>query len=1101
MLGTIFKKRNKKRNLYKKKLSLDQKDHLLYIEGSLNNKIFTVKELWLVSRNNNQTIKMTAEQPSSDFKFEINLLATFNLKDNFADIFDLYINISVSKKNLSENDLKKLQNRGNIQQYNDNCIEFPIRLGRFNHTSTENIKPIELNGNTFSLFKTNKGNISIAVNHPLAPKASTQINALKSKKNHIKISGKIFTKTFEIETCDLILKGRENNKEAKVNIELDYLELETEQKFGLNRYQFKSNLDLNLIVNHNELCEDIYDAYLEIKYKHYNDAIRVRLGKPRFKARWNIKSAFAVKDNKTLAINPYYTIKFFNLSFQADAFDIETYQYMRKLMRWHWLIKFIYRPKDIWIVGERPYKAQDTGYHFFKYMRKNHPNKNVYYVIEEDSPELKNIEHYGNILYFKSKKHILYVLAATRIIGSHHADYLYPLRTDEFKRKVKATKVFLQHGIIGTKNTVHFYGKTSNSFETDLFLVSSDFEKNIIIKDFGYKEKEVEITGLSRFDSLFKSDVKLKRQLLIIPTWREWLVSEDKFLESEYFKRYRSLINNQKLHELAEKYNFNIIFCLHPNMQIYTPYFKDSPVQVISQGEVDVQYLIKESALMLTDYSSVAFDFSFLNKPVLYYQFDRSIFIGKKGSHLNLDEDLPGDILFEESEVLNCIEDYAKNDFIMKAEYQKKAAKFIKYKDAQSSKRIYHAVKKAKKKSLAAKILESEILNKIFMRFRKSRYYFPVMKMFYNIARKVLPVDKKLILFESGIGKQYADSPKFIYEKIIKSGLKYKFVWVNNSNIRFEDNNTIKIKRLSPKYYYYLARAKYWVNNQNFPTYIKKRPQTIYLQTWHGTPLKKMLYDMKEVHGRSDDYIERVGKAIKNWDYLISPSPYATKAFKSAFRYKNEVLEVGYPRNDIFYKEDRRKLAQKVRNKLHLKQNKKIILYAPTFRDNQTLRKNKFYFDINMDLNLMKESLGKDYVLLLRMHVVISNQIEIDETLQDFVYNVSDYPDIQELLLIADILITDYSSVMFDFANTGKPMLFYTYDLENYRDQIRGFYMDLEEEAPGPLVNNTNEIINSIKNIDRIKEDYQNKYNAFKQKYCPLDDGFASQRVVDFLFK
>src|SRR5699024_280699 len=143
---------------------------------------------------------------------------------------------------------------------------------------------------------------------------------------------------------------------------------------------------------------------------------------------------------------------------------------------------------------------------------------------------------------------------------------------------------------------------------------------------------------------------------------------------------------------------------------------------------------------------------------------------------------------------------------------------------------------------------------------------------------------------------------------------------------------------------------------------------------------------------------------------------------------------------------------EEVKNTLKLPKDKKVILYAPTFRDDQASNKNKFLFDVQMDLEKMKEQLGDDYIVLLRMHIVISNKLKIDETLRDFVKNVSGYPDIQELLLLADILITDYSSVMFDFANTGKPMLFYTYDLENYRDNVRGFYMDFETEAPGPLV-------------------------------------------------
>src|SRR5699024_6352099 len=132
--------------------------------------------------------------------------------------------------------------------------------------------------------------------------------------------------------------------------------------------------------------------------------------------------------------------------------------------------------------------------------------------------------------------------------------------------------------------------------------------------------------------------------------------------------------------------------------------------------------------------------------------------------------------------------------------------------------------------------------------------------------------------------------------------------------------------------------------------------------------------------------------------------------------------------------------------------------------------------------------------------IVISNKLKIDETLRDFVKNVSGYPDIQELLLLADILITDYSSVMFDFANTGKPMLFYTYDLENYRDNVRGFYMDYETEAPGPLVYNTSQIVEHVSNIDEVKTKYQMKYQRFQEKFCMLEDGKASVRVVDSVF-
>src|SRR5699024_5292563 len=407
--------------------------------------------------------------------------------------------------------------------------------------------------------------------------------------------------------------------------------------------------------------------------------------------------------------------------------------------------------------------------------------------------------------------------------------------------------------------------------------------------------------------------------------------------ESEYYERYRDLVFSKELKTLSEVFGFDIVFCLHPNMRRFANYFKDAPVRVIDQGEVDVHVLLKERAMMITDYSSVAFDFSFLKKPVVYYQFDRSRFIGKRGSHLDLDNDLPGDIVFEQDELTKLVREYVSEDFQMKDKFAKKASNFLKYNDQNSSQRIYNVIEnEMRKKSLIEKILESDIYKALFRKFRKSKLYFPTMKVFYNIARKVIPVDSNLILFESGLGKQYSDSPRSIYEEIVRRNLNYKKIWVSNQRIRFDDvENTKKIKRLSPSYYYYLARSKYWVNNQNFPTYIKKRKNTIYVQTWHGTPLKKMLFDIDNIMGRTPGYLDRVSSAIENWDYLLSPSSYASKAFKSAFQFKGEIIEEGYPRNDVFYADENNQLLQSIKSRLNISKHdkRKIILYAPTFRD------------------------------------------------------------------------------------------------------------------------------------------------------------------------
>ncbi|MED1468601.1 CDP-glycerol glycerophosphotransferase family protein [Bacillus salipaludis] len=1066
---------------------------------------YHVPELWLQPRGEAEGFKIEENSSSGNiFHFKVNLKELLmRVSSSPHSNFDWYLKIRVPLTNISPSALKKLTDKATFIEEDDQRIaEYFIRLGRFQHSRIEGLEFIHIQDAACICYLTKKGNLSITINeqgHIIPP--ILQVDRLRTSYHTMKVEGKLFTKGSRILAGSLVLKGRDTKIEIENSVSFLLNEKETSLKYGLNRYYYSSVIDFNTIPGGTSLQEDVYDLFLKIKFHDQSEEKLIRVGRPAFRAKYFFKETYSKIGDRVSIITPYYTFKGFNLSLEVFEFHRETFDYLQKRLRIVWLERLFNKHKNIWIVGERPYKAQDTGFRFFKYMRENHFDKNVYYVIEKDSPERKNVEPLGNVLDFKSKEHIWHVLMATRIIGSHHPDYLYPVRSKRFKKAVKGIKVFLQHGVMGTKNMIANYGKGAPGFKTDAFLVSSDFEKEMIVNDFGYHPKEVSVTGLSRFDSLLAKDVPIKRQILIIPTWRDWITTDEKFLESEYYERYRNLILHPDLHQMAAKNGLEIIFCLHPNMQKFTPYFQNAPVRIISQGEVDVQRLLKESTIMITDYSSVGFDFSFLHKPIIYFQFDRKRFIGKRPSHLDLDNDLPGDIVSDEEGVLDRLQYYIAHDFKMREQNIKRANKFIKYRDLNSSKRIYEVIENLKlEKTFIDKLVEIDLLTKVFNRFRRSKWYFPTMKVLYNLMRLFLPVDKNLILFESGVGKQYADSPRNIYEEIKKRGLQYKKVWILNKNIRFNDPDTLKIKRLSPQYYYYLAKAGYWINNQNFPTYIKKSKGTTYIQTWHGTPLKKMLFDIENVQGRDEGYLERVYNATQNWDYLISPSEYASKAFRSAFRYKGEILEIGYPRNDIFYKSSKDEIINRVKDNLNIPSNKKVILYAPTFRDNETTGANKFVFNLNMDLNLIKEHLGEEYILLMRMHVVISNKFTVPPELKDFVMNVSNYSDIQELFLISDILMTDYSSVMFDYANTGRPILFFTYDLENYKNDVRGFYMDFEKEAPGPFLFTTEDIVDAVENIDDVKLEYKDKYKQFREKFCVLEDGKAAERVVDRFF-
>lgn len=972
-----------------------------------------------------------------------------------------------------------------------------IRIGKFKETNIEGLKEVMIDNHTVLTYINTHGYLSTRIDEEVSGKIKFQIEKMRTNKSVVTIEGRLNTRYFGVIGSKVILKSRSTPVEYVINAKLIRDDQVFHTKFGRNIYYFKVEIDFEHLL---EYTEDIYDLFIDADMPYSQEPIRIRVGRPTFRAKYFFGELVAKSEEEILLVNPYYTIFKSNLSFEVFPFVEENYKYLKRTRRFARIHRLLNRTKDVWIVGERPYKAQDTGYHFFKYMREQHPEKNVYYVISKDSPEYRNVQPLGNILEFGSKEHIKNTIIATKIISSHHADYLFPLRTKSFNKIIRATRIFLQHGVFGVKNMAATYGKQALTFKTDMFITSSEYEREYAIRDLQYKQQDVFVTGLSRFDALFKQDTGVRRQVLIIPTWRDWLQNIDSFLESEYFERYTNLVKNKELLQHAKANNYELVLCLHPNMQMFSSYFEDSPVKVIYQGDIDVQKLIKESALMITDYSSVAFDFSFLHKPVIYYQFDQAKFIGRKGSHIDLENDLPGVTLEEEIDVVEKVKYYVNRNFKMDDVYKVKANRFIAYRDTESSRRIYEAVTSYKKRRGFVENLQESNFNKdLYNKFRRSKYYFPVMKVAYSIMKTVLPINKKKVFFESGLGKNFSDSPKEIFEVLQDEKRNFECVWSYNGKLKRNYKDTKVIKRLSPSYYYHLATSRYWVNNQNFPTYIKKRKGTDYLQTWHGTPLKRMLHDIEEIQGRDETYLSRVSEAVSRWDYLVSPSRYATDCFKSAFKYDGSVLEEGYPRNDIFYNENQEDIISELRDKLNIDHNKKIILYAPTFRDNQTSGK-RFTMDIPLDFEAFHERFGDEYVLLIRMHVVISKRLRISEEYRESIMNVSAYPDIQELMLLSDILITDYSSVFFDYLNTDKPILYYTYDLEEYRDNLRGFYLNFEQEAPGPLCLEENQLYDAITNIDKVQVDYQGKYQEAKNRYCYLDDGQAAKRIVKKVF-
>ena len=363
------------------------------------------------------------------------------------------------------------------------------------------------------------------------------------------------------------------------------------------------------------------------------------------------------------------------------------------------------------------------------------------------------------------------------------------------------------------------------------------------------------------------------------------------------------------------------------------------------------------------------------------------------------------------------------------------------------------------------------------------------------------PLKENWVIFESFFGKSYSDSPKYIYEYLSKNYPgKYRFIWVIDKKGTKIPYNHTHIKRFSYRYFYYLARCKYYVFNVRQPEWSRKREGNVFLETWHGTPLKKLVFDQDDITSASPRYKAQVFQQSRAWDYLIAANYFSSEVFRRCFMYNKIMLETGYPRNDILHDENKVEIAASIRKKLHIPIDKKTILYAPTWRDDEFYAKGKYKFTLHLDLRMLKEQLGDEYVILLRTHYFIADSLDVTG-LEDFAFNLSKYDDISELYLISDILITDYSSVFFDYANLKRPMLFFTYDLEKYRDVLRGFYIDIENELPGPLLFTTEEVIDGIKNIDNISSKYSEKYKQFYEKFCGLEDGHASEKVARAVFQ
>ncbi|MFD9125334.1 CDP-glycerol glycerophosphotransferase family protein [Kitasatospora sp. NPDC059571] len=355
------------------------------------------------------------------------------------------------------------------------------------------------------------------------------------------------------------------------------------------------------------------------------------------------------------------------------------------------------------------------------------------------------------------------------------------------------------------------------------------------------------------------------------------------------------------------------------------------------------------------------------------------------------------------------------------------------------------------------------------------------------------------VLYIGPLGSRYADSARAIHEELVRRGAPLRHLWTSDDMQADLPQTAEAVRQWSPEWFEALATAKYVVTGTHLPEFFVRRSGQTVLQTWHGTPLKRIGHDFEKIWFTDAEYLKHLDREVPQWSLLVSGNRFSTPVLRRAFRFEGEIVESGYPRNDLLFAADREKTAERVRERLGLPEGKKVVLYAPTFREDRRRPQGGYQFDLRLDLAAARAALAEDQVLLVRGHDMVCGQVP--GAGDGYVWDVSTYPDVAELLLVADVLVTDYSSVMFDFANTGRPILFFTYDLEHYRDNLRGFTFDLEATAPGPLLPTSQALVDALGRVDEVAAEHADAYAVFRETYCDLDDGRAAARVADALLR
>ena len=363
------------------------------------------------------------------------------------------------------------------------------------------------------------------------------------------------------------------------------------------------------------------------------------------------------------------------------------------------LVSIFFRRKSLWLISERGTDAKDNGYWLFKYIKESYLEVDVRYILSKDSPDRKKLAQYeADIVEYRSFRHCILLWRASHLISTHIQGYfpfvglgLYVKK--HFRPYSRKKHIFLQHGITINRSPFLEYSNTT----IDLITVGVRPEYNYFISIYKYHSNVVQLTGFCRFDQL--TSFQTKRQILVMPTWRDWLFVDSEFPDSDFAKQNISFLMDCRLSTLLDSNNINLVFYLHPAFQKHIDVFNrckfNHRIIIASEKDYDIQSLLKESLLLITDYSSVFFDFVYMKKPVIFFQYDLEKFRQAHYANGWFDYNFSfGPVISSKDNLINTIKQCIDQNFIMDKEYKSRVDEYFPLRDAFNTQRVFDCIKR-----------------------------------------------------------------------------------------------------------------------------------------------------------------------------------------------------------------------------------------------------------------------------------------------------------------------------------------------------------------------------------------------------------------------